>query len=397
MNSILITNLGKARIAAGKGSVQALTEELRIAGIKRPLIVSDPGVAELESHRNAMQAFKQEGMIPVLFSGVTPNPKDHEVMTAAAMYKEEGCDAVVGIGGGSSMDAAKGAAVMARHEGDIMDYGRSTPGRKFFVNGREPLYLISTTTGTGSEVSPHAVITNTKKNNRKSDVMDRLFYCDMFALDPDFAGTQPLETMRDTGVDALSHMIDSYTNKKMLKTVSPLHEAMGLKCVELVSGNLRKMLATGGEDTDAVLAMQWAASFGGMMLDLDAALIHGISGALQKYRHEMTHGVSCGIIMPACMRYNLQTCPEKFAAIARAMGVNTAGMNDREAALASVQAVEELLDDIAFPKMRDFNYTGEELKEMAEISASNSMMKLNSRPVRCADDVLGIYLDAAEH
>ncbi|MBP3468864.1 MAG: iron-containing alcohol dehydrogenase [Lachnospiraceae bacterium] len=394
MRGILVTNVGKTRCAAGINCVGKLPEELNGMNISKPMIVSDHNIAKLDKFKKTVEQLKLSGISPVVFDQVTPNPKDYEVMMAAELYKKQGCDAVIGIGGGSSMDCAKGVAVMVRHEGDIMDYGRSTPNRRFFSNGRETLFCIPTTTGTGSELSPHAVITNTTKNNRKSDVQDRLFYCDMFFLDPEFACTQPMETMRDTGVDALSHMIDSYTNKDMLGIRSPLHEAIGLECCRLISENLRKVIATGGADLEAVQGMQWGAAFGGAMLDLNAAAIHGLSGALQKYRHEMTHGVSCGVIMPACMEYNLQTAPEKFAKIADALGVDTGEMTMREAAAASVKAVEELLSDIRFPKFSDFNFSEQEVHEMAEISAGNSMLPLNPRPITNAEDVRGIYLSA---
>lgn len=391
MSNILVTNFGKARLAAGINSVEKLPEVLKAGGIKKPLIVSDEKIAGLDKFKRTIHLLEESGLKHCVYSNVTPNPKDYEVMEATRMYHENGCDGVIGIGGGSSMDASKGVSVMVRHEGDIMDYGRSTPNRKYFTHGREPLFCIPTTTGTGSELSPHAVITNTKRNNRKSDIMDTLFYCDMFFLDPEFACTQPTETIRDTGVDALSHMIDSYTNRKMVTTKSPLHEALGLKCVELISGNLRQVITTAGQDLEGVLALQWGATFGGAMLDLDASMIHGVSGVLQKYRHEMTHGVSCGIVMSACMNYNLQTSPKKFAQIAKAMGVNVSHMSDLEAARASVKAVENLLDDIEFPTMSYFNYTEEEMEQMAEISASNSMMPLNARPIRSKEDILSVY------
>lgn len=396
MDGILITNFGKSRCAAGENSVSKLPDELERLKVKKPMIVTDQNIAKLAKFNKTVEELKNNGFECVVYDGVTPNPKDIEVMEATAVYKEKACDGVIGIGGGSSMDAAKGVSVMARHEGDIMDYGRSTPNRKFFTNGREPLICIPTTTGTGSELSPHAVITNTKKNNRKSDVQDAVFYNDMFFLDPEFACTQPEETLRDTGIDALSHVIDSYTNKKMLSIKSPLHEAMTMQCVKLIFENLRKVKATGGADLDSVLNMQWAATFGGALLDLDASAMHGLSGVLQKYRHEMTHGVSCGILMTACMEYNLHTCPEKFAKMAENMGVDTKNLTDMQAAQAAVKAVSELLEDIEFPKFADYKFTQKELEEMSEISAGNSMMPLNSRPIKDKEDVLKIYNRANE-
>ena len=378
--SILKCNISKARCIAGVDAVSCLPEELKKLGVTRPMVVSDAGVAGLEKHHKTMQLLKNAGLEPCLFDAVTPNPKDYEVMRGTAQYRESGCDGVIGIGGGSSMDCAKGISVMARHEGDIMDYGRSTPNRKFFTHGREPLFCVPTTTGTGSEISPHAVITNTKKD-KKSDVEDHLFYSDVFFFDPEFAATQPAEILRDTGIDALSHAIDSYTNRKMLTINSPFHEVLALKCCELVARSLRKAIACAGADLDCVLDLQWAAMMGGCVLDLDAGAMHGLSGVLQKYRHEMTHGVSCGILMPAVMQYNLQTCPDKFAKIACAMGADGTGVSQTTLAETAVSEVRRLLRDIDFPCFADFYFSDAELDEMAEIGASNSLIPLNPRPI----------------
>ncbi|MBQ6321665.1 MAG: iron-containing alcohol dehydrogenase [Lachnospiraceae bacterium] len=397
MSSYFISNIGTTRFAAGLDCTELLPEELAKKGVRHPLIVTDQIISGLDPFSKLINSMKKSGMAPVIYDQVTANPKDYEVMDGAAIYKENGCDGVIGIGGGSCMDSAKGIAAMVRHEGNIMDYGRSTPNRKTFTNGREPLFAIPATTGTGSELSPHAVITNTANNNRKSDVHDPIFYNDMFFLDPAFAASQPDRTVRDTGIDALSHIIDSYTNRMMLTIDSPLHTAMALEGCRLITTNIRKVIGSDHKDMDAILALQWGAMLGGAMLDLNASAIHGLSGALQKYRHEMTHGISCGVIMAACMNYNLQTAPEKFASLAKAMGEDITGMSTDEAAAASVKAVRKLLQDICFPRFSDYHFTDAELHEMAKISAGNSMLPLNARPIESWQEVLGIYLDARDN
>lgn len=395
MRDVLVSNFGTTRFAAGIGSADRLAEELPVRGLRKPLLVADPGIANTDKFRRTVSAMEQAGLRPISYDKITPNPKDYEVMEGVEVYKAQGCDCVVGIGGGSNLDCAKGIAAMVRHEGDVMDYGRSTPNRRFFTNGREPLFCVPTSTGTGSELSPHAVITNTKRNNRKSDVMATEFYCDMFFLDPEFAVSQPRNIARDTAVDALSHTIDSYTNRKMLTLNSPLHEALAMQSISLIAGNLRQVLANGGANLEQVMALQWGANFGGALLDLDASLIHGLSGVLQKHRPGMTHGVSCGIIMAACMEYNLQSAPEKFAKIARQLGVNTDGMTEQAAAKASVTAIRGLLEDIDFPRFADYDFSEEEIDEMAETTVGNSMLPFNPRPVRSKEDIAWVYRRSA--
>ena len=142
MENILVTNIGKARCAAGAGAAELLGRELERLGVRRPLLVSDAGVAALPKYEKTLSQLKAAGLEPVVYDKVTPNPKDYEVMEGTELYKARGCDGVVGIGGGSSMDCAKGISAMARHEGKIMDYGRSTPNRRFFIRGREPLFCV---------------------------------------------------------------------------------------------------------------------------------------------------------------------------------------------------------------------------------------------------------------
>lgn len=394
MSSVIVMNIGKTRCAAGIDCVSLLPGELEAMAVHCPMIVTDENISKLEKFRKTVDLLEKSGFRVTIYTGITPDPKDYEVMAAAACYREAGCDCVIGIGGGSSMDCAKCVAAMVRHDGDIMQYGRSSPNRRFFTKGREPLICIPTTTGTGSEMSPHAVITNTKRNNRKSDVQSSIFYNDLFFLDPEFACTQPYETIRDTGVDALSHMIDSYTNRTMLHTDSPIHEAMGLKCCQLIGQYFVRAIRSKGADLEAVLGMQWAAALGGAMLDLNGAAMHGLSGMLQKYRHGMTHGVSVGLIMPACMEYNLSTDYSKFAAIAQALGADISGMDVETAAKQSVREVNRLLNEIGFPCFSDYHFTEDEIREMAEASVGNSMLPFNPRDITTAEQIISIYYGA---
>lgn len=391
MNDILTFPFGRTQVLSGMHASKHVAEHLVNANRKRALIVTDHGLSEIESVQEFFKSLQEAELETVIYAGITANPKDHEVMDGVQIYKEKQCDVVLGIGGGSSLDAAKCISAMVRHEGDIMDYGRSTPNRKYFTNGREMLVLIPTTSGTGSEISPHAVITNTKIG-RKSDVEEALFYSDFIVLDTVFTLTMPEEITKDTGIDALTHLIDSYMNRKMLLHRSPFHDAVALEGIRLISENLRDALKKGEGNEKARENMMWAAMMGGFVLALDASSIHGLAGMLQKYRPEMTHGQSVGIMMPACMRHNIPAFPKRFQKIAEALGVNTLGMKEEEAAEAGIEEIKKLLHDIHFKTMGDFHFTEEEIEEFYEAGSDNSCMR-NNPLMFSPQEVKEIYME----
>lgn len=394
MSGILRFHICSTAVLAGEGASGKVTEELKRWEAGRVMIVTDAVLSSAESVRRFVEQVREAGVECVLFDRITSNPKDYEVMEGKEVYRKEKCGTVIGIGGGSSLDAAKCIAAMARHEGDIMDYGRSTPGRKYFVNGRERLVLIPTTSGTGSEVSPHAVITNTKID-RKSDVMESIFYCDLIVLDSDFVMTASEKITRDTGIDALTHIIDSWTNRKMLTACSPFHDALAMEGIRLIAGNLKEACKDGANNRKARENMMWAATIGGFILDLDAGSIHGLAGVLQKHRHEMTHGESVGIMMPACMRHNQKACPERFKNIAAAMGVSVKGLTDREAGERGIEQICRLLHAVGYKRLKDFDITVKEIDEFYKEAVGNSCLRNN--PVDFSpEEIRDIYLETLQ-
>lgn len=388
MEQILTCHLCQTTIFSGIHCTNQLSNELHKRKIHKPMFVTDCNTSSCDWFSKLIAPIPNS----VIFHQVTPNPKDYEVMQGMEQYKQEGCDMVIGIGGGSSMDCAKAISAMVRHDGFIMEYGRSNPNRRFFTNGREPLILIPTTMGTGSEVSPHAVITNTEKD-RKSDLQETIFYPDAVFLNPVFLMTLPKEIVKDTGIDALCHAIEVYTSKKAMNQFAPLHEAASLKAIELVADNLRPAVFAGESDLKAMANMQWAAMLAGFALDLDAGCAHGLTGVLQKRYHSMTHGQSVGLILPSVMEYNALCYPKRFRAIAEAFQEPLDGCNDIKAAYKAVAAVRRLLKDIQFVKLSDFMKEEAEIEAFYREGAGNSCNKNNARNVT-EEEVKAIYLNA---
>lgn len=376
MAQVATIHLCGTALTTGEGASKNLPDQLAAIGSTRPFVVTDGMISQLDWFKELEDSLGEH----VLYDAVTANPKDVEVMGGAERYRAEGCDAVVGIGGGSSMDCAKAVSAIVRHEGFIMDYGRSKPDRRFFTNGREPLVLVPTTIGTGSEVSPHAVITNTALN-KKSDLQESIFYPDCVILDPALLMTLPREVTRDTGVDALTHAVEVYTGRAAVYGFAPLHEAAALKAIELVASYLRRAIFAGNKDIEAKGKIQWAATLAGFALDLDAGCAHGMAGVLQTHFHDMSHGSSVGMLLPSVMEFNLPCVPERLADIARAFGVDTIGLTEAEAGRRAIDEVRSLLRDIDFPRLADFMRDPALIDEIAPVGAGNSCNRNNARSI----------------
>lgn len=387
MNEFLTSHICSTTIISGAGSISQLPEIIKTLKIEKPMIVTDNNLYKLEIVKRIEKTLDKV----IVYHQVTPNPKDVEVMKASSLYKQEHCDGVIGIGGGSSLDAAKSISAIVRHDGFIMDYGRSTPNRKYFRNGREKLVLVPTTCGTGSEISPHAVITNTKKN-RKSDLQETIFYPDYVILDPELLLSLPEKIAKDTGIDALCHAIEVYTSKKSIENFAPLHTEAARNAIQLIAQNLRKVIHD-PNDVSAKSKLQWAATLAGFSLDLDATIGHGLAGQLQKYHPEISHGESVGMLLPTILEYNAKFCPERMRNIAEAFGEKVDTDTDEQVNEKVLSAVRNLLREINFPKLSDFMIDSSEINKFYQEGAANSCNRNNIRPV-IEEEIKELYYKA---
>lgn len=391
MSGHLTFHIASTTFVTGLGTIEKISDFTSEYRVNKVMVVTDERIKEFKLFQKMIKELEKYQIQYTVFSGITPNPKDFEIMAGSKTFKEEKCEAIIGIGGGSVMDAAKAISGIVLNEGFIMDYGRSNPNKKDFVNGRVKLALIPTTSGTGSEISPHAVVTNTELH-KKSDIQEKIFYPDYVVMDSSVLMTLPANITADTGIDALTHAIEAFTNKKMTHLSSPLHDAIGLEAIKLVNENLRRAFYSGDVDMTARENMQWAAMLAGFVLDLDAAAVHGLSGFLQTKYPDMTHGQSVGMMLPTIMEYNMVSCPDRFRKVSEALGVDTNNMTDMQAARAGVAVVRELLSDLNFVKLQDFMNSPEEIEDFIETAANNSMLKNNPRKM-AVEDVRQVFVD----
>jgi len=357
------------RLVHGPGAVASLADECRALGITKPMLVTDPGVAaaglvdRVLPHLNGV----------VVFDEVRPNPDIELVDRAAGVYRENGCDGLVGLGGGSSLDTAKSIGVVARHGGSIADYEW---GRDPIEERIPPLVAIPTTAGTGSEVTLWAVITDHARQLKFNVGGTPLIGAHVALIDPELMLGLPPAVTAATGMDALSHAIECFT----CDYHQPFNDAVALHAIELVGRWLRRAVED-GTDLEARTHMAHAATLGGMAYGTESAgAAHAMSQSAGGV-HDCPHGaLTARVLGPVCA-YNVPAAPERYARIAQALGIETSGMDVVEAARAGVEEVSRLTDDVGIPTMEELGFSEDEIPMLARIAFEDPQTQGNAREV----------------
>jgi choline dehydrogenase len=369
------------RLVHGPGAVASLAVELEALGVARPLLVTDPGIAA---------AGLVERVLPqldgaVVFDDVRPNPDIELVDRGAAVYAEAGCDGLVALGGGSSMDAAKGIGVVARHGGSIAAYEW---GRDPIEQRIPPLVAIPTTAGTGSEVTLWAVITDHERQLKFNVGGTPLIGAHVALIDPELMLGLPPAVTAATGMDALSHAIECFT----CDYHQPFNDAVALYAIELV-GRWLETSVDDGTSLEARTQMAHAATLGGMAYGTESAgAAHAMSQSAGGV-HDCPHGaLTARVLGPVC-EFNVPAAPERYARIAQGLGVRTHGMGVLEAARAGVEEVYRLTDAVGIPTMEELGFSVDEIPMLARIAFEDPQTQGNPREVDVAG-YEGIYRNA---
>ena len=299
------------------GSIKNLSEVLKAHGIKNPLICTDPGLASMGMSDKIRNLLSNE-LSPSFYEETPANPTEQAVNDALKVYKENNCDGVIGFGGGSSMDLAKAVALMANHEGNVVDYSVNEGGVGK-INQTMPMVAIPTTSGTGSEVSLGAVII--MNDGRKLILASDHLRPDAAICDPELTLGLPPVLTAGAGMDALTHCIEAILSP----VIDPPAEAVGLDGVEKVIGEESLVRAVkNGQDKEARWNMMMASTEGAMAFSKGLGAVHSMShaiGADQELR--LHHGPLNGVILPTILRFNKDHVGNKYSKILRAMGKNS--------------------------------------------------------------------------
>lgn len=373
-------NLAGIILNAGMAGEKAIVPELKRLGITKPLIVTDRGVVEAGIIEHVKNLLSAEDIPCAIYDGVLTDPIDSMVEEGLAIFLRENCDGILSVGGGSSMDTGKCISVMSVHEGKILEYSNYARRSGGFYRTLKqkgcPIMAVPTTSGTGSEVSMAAVITDSK-THRKTTISTSYFFSSSVILVPEYATSMSPEITAYTAMDALSHAIEAFTSKPAIENEIRVSDIMALDAIAQISKSL-PIAYKDGKDVEARRSMQWAALTAGISLNIAAGEAHALGSMLAKY-YGVCHGISVGIALPYVMEYNIPYCPHRFARVAEAMGVNTAGMSLDEAAHAAVEAVKQLQKQVNFAKMGDYIHSMDEVKAFSEECAGNSCCVINGR------------------
>jgi choline dehydrogenase len=361
------------RIVHGAGSLARLGDIVRELGVTRPLLVTDRGISAIGLADQALERLPDA----VLFDSVYPNPDIELVGRASEVYRSEGCDGLVALGGGSSMDTAKSVGVEVTHGGSIVDYEHGhTP-----LTRRIPaLVAIPTTSGTGSELTLWAVITDHRRHIKFNVGGTPLIGAHVALLDPTLTLGLPPAVTAATGMDALSHGIECYT----CDYHQPFNDAVALYAIELV-GRWLPTAYRDGSNLEARTQMAHAASLGGLAYGTESAgAAHAMSQSAGGI-HDCMHGaLTARVLGPVC-EFNASAAPEMYARIAVALGVNTSGLSPLDAAIGGVDAVYRLTEEVGIPTMREMGFSEDEIPMLAQMAYDDPQTIGNPRPVTVAD------------
>lgn len=341
------------------GALQQLGKGAKELGMKKALVVTDPVMQKLGRVREVQEILAKSGIDSAAFADVEADPPIEVVEQAGQAYREQGCDGLIAIGGGSSMDTAKATAVRVSQQGILTEYENMVGGKAKIKAPVPPVICIPTTSGTGSETNQYAVITD-KQRNLKFTMMSDLMVPKLAIIDPVLCKTMPPAITAGTGADALAHCVESYVG--MASEYHPYYEALALYGVKLIGRSLR-VAYNNGEDIDARKDMAMAAAFGGIAFTKGLGLGHAIGHVLGAYYH-IPHGNACALGLLCFVRANKTVCQKQFLDLARALN----GLDDLEAAL------EGLFKDLNIAiRFRDVGIPEAGLKEIAFETSTNAV------------------------
>jgi len=348
----------------GVGAAKDAGTQAKALGATNLLIVTDAGLAKLGVADNIKKLITDAGLKAVIYSGAEPNPTDKNVRDGVKAYKENKCDGIVSLGGGSSHDCGKGIGLMIANGGDIRDY----EGVNKSTKPMPPFLAINTTAGTASEMTRFCIITNSD-THVKMAIVDWRVTPNVAIDDPLLMVGMPPALTAATGMDALTHAVEAYVST----IANPITDACALMAIKLIADYLRPAVAN-GTNLEARDKMAYAEYLAGMAFN-NASLgyVHAMAHQLGGF-YNLPHGVCNAILLPEVCAYNKIACPQRFADIAVAMGENIAGLAPVDAADVAIAAIRKLSKDVGIPSG---------LSELGVKEADFEVMATNAKKDAC--------------
>ena len=334
-----ITLLQPQKIVFGTGCIETFVEDYKKLGLLRLFVLTAPPIRPLIEE--PLEKLRKEGVNIEIFQNILAEPTVNDFKAILEAAREFKADSVVGIGGGSVLDVTKLVASLTPSPSPIGE------GSNMFQPGfikKKGLWFacLPTTAGTGSEVSPNAILLD-ERDHLKKGIVSPFLIADAAYVDPKLTWTVPAKVTADTGMDALTHCIEAYTNK----FAHPSVDIYALKGIQLIAANLEKAV-NNGQDQEAREALAFGSLYGGLCLGpVNTAAVHALSYPLGGEFH-IPHGLSNAILLPSVMKFNMPACPERYAEVALACGI-TAGHTTEETAQRGVDFIYRLAAAVGIP------------------------------------------------
>jgi alcohol dehydrogenase class IV len=367
-------------IRFGAGAVKELPGHLGSVGLKRPLIVTDPMVAQLDFFRGIRDSLASAGISVEVFSGIHKNPVKSDVLTGGEAFALTDRDCIIGIGGGAAMDVARAIALRVHHHRDLFDYDDLIGGDKY-VTGEVPYFItIPTTSGTGSEVGRSAIISEDDTHRKRILFSPKLLARIVFA-DPLLTMDLPAPVAAATGMDALTHNLEAF----LAKGFHPLCDGIALEGIALIDGSI--VTSVRSPSLESRSKMMIASLMGAVAFQKGLGVVHSLAHPLSSLL-DTHHGLANALNLPYGMRYNILGSEDKFRRIARTMGLAA------ETGEAVVARLFELNGQLGLPgRLRDIGVRAEHVDELSGLAFADFCHPSNPRALG-EEDFRALYMEA---
>ncbi|KAB0443788.1 iron-containing alcohol dehydrogenase [Lysinibacillus fusiformis] len=367
----------------GWGCLNQLLPEVERFKATNILIVTDPFLKELGLADKVQQPLRTKGYATTIYTDIAPEPPLAIGEKLVDFTRKQQFDLVIGLGGGSALDLAKLAAVLAVHDGKVADYLNLT-GTKALEHKGLPKILIPTTSGTGSEVTNISVLS---LDTTKDVVTHDYLLADSAIVDPELTISLPPKVTAATGVDALTHAIEAYVSVN----ANEVTDALALQAIRLISGSIRTAVLE-GENKQARSDMSYGSYLAGLaFFNAGVAGVHALAYPLGGQFH-IAHGDSNAVLLPYVMGYIRQSCEKRMKDILDAMGLSSAYLSQEEASYNCVDALQQLVQDVKIPStLKGFNIPEESLEQLTDDATKQTRILARSPMPLEREDIYAIY------
>lgn len=368
-----------SHITFGPSAVECLPELIEKHGLKRVMVVCDPGVKAAGIFDLVLSALGRTGVCCSVFDKVIPNPTNETVKEAAKLAKGEKVDGFVAVGGGSSIDTAKAVNILMTNPGEIAGYA----GAGLVKNRCLPLIAIPTTAGTSSEITNVSALIDSEKVCKYVIIDDKITPTEVIA-DPELTRTVPKRVTAATGMDAITHAVESYLSC-MASPLTRYHSLAGLK---LLYDNILPACEDGGDMEARTNMMLGCIITGFAFSNANLGIVHAIAHTLSAHFH-LAHGEANACVLPHCIAFNAPACPERMIEMAEAIGCEKTDDRERDMYLLS-EAMQELSGKLGIRRLREHGMTREEAEALTDDVLKEPVLRFNPRQDVTREDIVGI-------